>query len=287
MPRTEVVLMAGEITPDHARLLSYAQSTNSEEFEADGEARLLECAAVLSYAQFERAVRYWRHRNAEDEVEAEANQRWLDRRVHCSRSFEDMVVIDALLDRITGAIVQRELERLAQLEFEADLAEARERLGRDDVPLAELRRTPAQRRADALRVMAERSAAKPAGALEPRVLLHVLAGHESVVRMCELSTGEVVTPGEVLPLLDRADVERVIYEGPSKVIDIGVRRRLFTGATRTAVQLGDLSCQGPMCEVRFDRCEVDHEVPFSEGGLTEQANGRCLCRYHHRRHRPD
>ena len=138
-----------------------------------------------------------------------------------------------------------------------------------------------------LRAMAERSAAKPADALEPRVLLHVLAGHESVVRMCELSTGQVVTPGEVLPLLDRADVERVIYDGPSKVIDIGVRRRLFTGATRTAVQLSDLSCQGPMCEVRFDRCEVDHQVPFSEGGLTEQANGRCLCKYHHRRHRPD
>ena len=54
-------------------------------------------------------MRYWRHRNASDQVEEEANRRWLDRRVHCSRSFESMVVIDTLLDPITGAIVQREL----------------------------------------------------------------------------------------------------------------------------------------------------------------------------------
>lgn len=286
MPATEVAMSAGAITADHARLLSSAQRANPEAFAADGEARLLGCAAVLSFSQFEIAVRYWRHRNAPDDVEDEANNRWLDRRLHCSRSFEGMVVIDALLDPITGAIVQRELERLTQLELEADLAEARERLGRD-VPLAELRRTPAQRRADALRVMAERSAAKPADALEPRVLLHVLAGNESVARMCELSTGEVVTPGEVLPILDRADVERAIFDGPSKVIDLGIRRRLFTGATRTAVQLRDRTCQGFACDVPFDRCEVDHKRPYSEGGLTVQDNGRCLCKYHHRRRRPD
>ena len=77
-----------------------------------------------------------------------------------------------------------------------------------------------------------------------------------------------------------------IFDGPSKVIDLGVRRRLFTGATRTAVQLRDRVCRGPMCEVPFERCEVDHTVPFSEGGLTEQANGRCLCKHHHRRARP-
>ena len=60
------------------------------------------------------------------------------------------------LDPIGGAIVANELERLENELFEADCAEAKERLGRD--PHADdLARTPAQRRADAAVEMAARS----------------------------------------------------------------------------------------------------------------------------------
>ena len=278
-------MLAGDLTTEHVRLLARAQETAPDAFADDGEARLIGLAGVLRFSQFETAVRYWCHRAAPDDAEGEATRRWLDRRVHCSRSFEGMGVIDAMLDPITTEIVFRELERLERELFDADLAEARERLGAA-ASLQDLSRTPAQRRADALRIMAERSAAKPAGALEPRVLLQVLAGARSVERMCELSGGTVVTPGEVLPLLDRADVERVIFDGPSKVIDLGVRRRLFTGATRTAVQLRDRQCVHPSCDIPAERCDVDHIHPYNAGGLTEQDNGRCLCKYHHRRARP-
>ncbi len=64
------------------------------------------------------------------------------------------------------------------------------------------------------------------------MLLHVLAGARTLERMCELSNGQVLTPGQVLPLLEHADVERVVFDGPSKVIDIGVRQRLFRGGRR-------------------------------------------------------
>lgn len=286
MPRVETALLAGDVTTDHARLLAYAQATAPDAFAADGEARLLAAAAVLSFRQFETAVRYWRHLHAPDAVEDEARHRRQGRRLHCSRSFDAMVVLDAMLDPIGGAIVVRELERLERELFDEDLAEARERLGRAEVAVTDLWRTPAQRRADALQRMAERSAAKPAGAVEPRILLNVLAGHESVDRMCELSNGDVVTPGEVLPLLDRADVERAIFDGASKVIDLGVRRRLFTGATREAVKFRDRHCVGNGCEIPAERCEVDHIVRYADGGLTIQSNGRCLCKYHHRRARP-
>ena len=125
--------------------------------------------------------------------------------------------------------------------------------------------------------MAERSAAKPADAVEPRVLLHVVAGTESVERMCELSNGSVVTPGQIVPLLRWADVARVIFDGPSRVLDVGVRQRVFGGATRVAVERRDQRCQHPSCDVPAERCEIDHVVPFDEGGLTVQANGRCYC----------
>lgn len=284
MPVTEAALLAGQITIDHVRLLAAAQKANPDDF-ADDETRLVGLAGELLFRRFEVGIRYWIHAHDPDGAEADATSRYESRRVDCSTTFENMVVIDALLDPVTGAIVARELARLEQELFDADWAEARSRLGDAALP-GDLRRTPKQRRADALRTMAERSAAKPAGATEARVLVNVLAGHESVERMCELSNGTVVTPGEVLPVLDRADLERVIFDGPSKVIDIGVRRRCYTGATRTAVLVRDRTCQHPSCDIPAEDCEIDHIVPHEHGGPTTQANGWCLCQHHHRwRHR--
>ena len=62
------------------------------------------------------------------------------------------------LDPIAGAIVAGELERPATRLHEADVAEARARLGHDPGRL-ELARTPPQRRGDALVEMARRSGA--------------------------------------------------------------------------------------------------------------------------------
>jgi hypothetical protein len=244
---------------------------------------LIDAAARLLFSGFERVVRYWIHAHAPNDAEADAAAIHDQRKVDASRSIDGIIFVDALLDPITGEIFLRELERLEQVEFEADWAEARERLG-DAATAADLRRTPKQRRADALRVMAERSAAKAADATEPRVLLHVVAGDESVERMCELSNGTVVTPGQVLPLLRWADAARVIFDGPSRVLDVGVRQRLFTGATRTAVERRDQFCQHPGCDVPAERCEIDHVVPYEEGGLTVQGNARCYCPFHHRWH---
>jgi hypothetical protein len=284
LPGTHAAFLAGDLTIEHVRLLARAQTANPEAFAAD-EAKLVRLAGEMLFRRYEVGIRYWIDANSPDDTEAAAKKRYDDRRLDHSRILDGCVVIDALLDPVTGAIVCRELERLEQELFDADWAEARQRLG-DAATIADLRRHPKQRRADALRVMAERSAAKPAAATEARVLVHVLAGHDSVTRMCELSDGTVVTPGEVLPHLDRADVERAIFDGPSKVIDIGVRRRLFTGATRTTIQLRDRTCTHPSCDWPAEDCEIDHITPYEHGGETTQANGRCLCAYHHRwRHR--
>ena len=277
-------MLAGRISLDHVRVLCHAKETAPEAY-GDSEERLLGVASTQRFDRFETVLQYWRYYNAPEDEEAKAAQRHSDRRVHCSRTLDGMVVLDALLDPITGEVVARELERLEQELFEADWSAARERLG-DSATQADLGRTPSQRRADALRLMAERSAAKPPGATEPRVLLQILAGDESVRRICELSNGHVVTPGELLPVMRWVDVERVIFEGPSKVIDIGVRQRLFRGATRTAVQARDRECVHPSCDVPAERCEIDHIIRYEHGGTTVQTNGRCQCKYHHRQTPP-
>jgi 5-methylcytosine-specific restriction endonuclease McrA len=71
-----------------------------------------------------------------------------------------------------------------------------------------------------------------------------------------------------------------VFDGPSKVIDAGVRRRLFTGATRTAVLIRDRGCTHPSCDTPMDRCQVDHVHPYADGGLTTQDNGEGKCGFH-------
>ncbi len=284
LPATEAAFLAGQLTADHVTLLASCHAANADDFAVE-EAQLVEHATSMPFRHFERVIRYWLNLHDPDGTERDAAAKHAARRADCSRTIDDMVVLDALLDPVNGSVVMRELRRLEQQLFEADWAEARSRLG-DKATALDLQRTARQRRADALRLMAERSAHTEPGK-EPRVLLHVLAGAKSVERMCELSDGTILTPGQVLPLLRWADVARVIFDGPSRVIDIGIRQRLFTGATRTAVELRDLECQHPSCHVRFEDCEIDHIVPYEHGGLTTQDNGEPRCPYHHRhRHRP-
>ncbi|MGH9165560.1 MAG: HNH endonuclease signature motif containing protein, partial [Acidimicrobiales bacterium] len=85
---------------------------------------------------------------------------------------------------------------------------------------------------------------------------------------------------------DTAWVERVVFDGPSRVIDVGETRRLFTGATRRAVLVRDRECFHELCDENAEHCQVDHIQPWSTGGPTTTANGRASCAHHNReRHR--
>ena len=118
----------------------------------------------------------------------------------------------------------------------------------------------------------------------PEPLFSVLAGYETLAgRICELADGTVISPGSVLRLLDAAWVERVVFDGPDRVMNVGVRRRLFSGATRRAVEVRDRQCFEELCDVAAARCQIDHIHPWAEGGLTTEDNGRLACGYHNRR----
>ncbi len=101
-------------------------------------------------------------------------------------------------------------------------------------------------------------------------------------RICELANGTVVSPGSLVPWLDEAWVERVVFEGRSRVIDVGISRRLFSGATRRAVEVRDRECFHPLCELPAEQCEIDHVQPWAAGGPTVAANGRAACGFHNR-----
>jgi hypothetical protein len=283
MPETEAAWAAGEIGAAHAAPLAAARArVGGEAFDA-GEASLVEAARTLRHDQFLRALAYWCHAADPDGAEDDAEAQRAARRLHLSQSFGGTWFLDGRLDPISGEVVAGALGRIEEELFRSDWAEARGRVG-EGASVEDLRRTPAQRRADALVELARRAGAVPPGARLPEPLLTVLVGYETLAgRICELARGMVVTPGSLLPWLEEAGVERVVFDSPSRVIDVGVRRRLFDGATRRAVEVRDRECFHPYCTVPAPDCEVDHVQPWAQGGPTTQANGRLACAFHNRR----
>jgi len=247
---------------------------------------LVEQAARLRPRQFAHALAYWRQRADPDGVEDGARAEHGARRLHLSQSLAGGWLLDGAFDPIAGAVLQRTLNDIEDELFAADWAEARARVG-EGVGAADLARRPAQRRADAAVEMARRAGAMPPGARLPEPLVTVLVGYETFAgRICELADGTVVSPGSLLRWRDEAWVERVVFDGPDRVKNLGVRRRLFTGATRRAVEVRDRECFHEFCDIPAQDCQIDHVQPYSAGGLTVEGNGRVACGYHNRqRHR--
>ena len=76
----------------------------------------------------------------------------------------------------------------------------------------------------------------------------------------------MIAPGLVLPWLGDAELETILFDGPSTVISVS-KKRTFTGALRRAIQVRDRRCQHPAgCDQPADGCDVDHIVPHRDGG---------------------
>ena len=286
MAHVEAAWLAGAIDADHVAALAAARTPVSTDcFERD-EPMLVDQAARLSHRHFSRALAYWCQRADPDGTEHDASAQLDARRLHLSQSLGGGWVLDGSFDPIGGAVLDGALRRIEDELFAHDWAQARARVG-EAVCAADLARNPAQRRADAAVEMARRAGAMAPGARLPEPLVTVLVGYETLAgRICELADGTVVSPGSVLRWLDRAWVERVVFDGPDRVKHLGVRRRLFTGAVRRAVEVRDRECFHEFCDRRAEDCEIDHVQPYSAGGPTVEDNGRVACGYHNRlRHR--
>jgi hypothetical protein len=281
MAVVEAAWLAGDVGQAQVALLASARSSQTAECFARDEAMLVEQAKTLGYRSLVRALAYWSQLADPEGAERSAQRQHADRRLHLSKTFGGAWVLNGLFDPLNGQIIADAVGRIEQELFEADWAEARGRVG-EAVGAGDLARTPAQRRADAVVVMAQRALAAPAGARLPEPLFSVLVDYETFARTCELAEGSVVTPGSLVRWLDRAWVERVVFDGPDRIKNVGVRRRLFSGATRRAVELRDRQCFHDFCEVPAEHCEIDHVKPWSEGGLTVEDNGRPACGFHNR-----
>jgi hypothetical protein len=272
----------GEVSGAYLDTLIRARNPRTEEaMDRDEEKLTKEGCQPGRHEEFVKLVGYWEQENDPDGTEEAAERQRAKRDAYLVPSLDGMYFGQMNLDPISGAILANELKRLYDQLFEADWQEAKERLGFEPTTL-DLKRTLGQRRVDAWVEMANRSRTAPADGKPPQPLFSVLVDLPTLSgRVCELAQGMVITPGTLVPWLDRALIERAVFEPPDRV-QVSAKARLFTGATRRGIELRDRECTHPYCDRPAADCEADHIQPFTEGGPTTQANGRLLCGFHNR-----
>ena len=281
LPRCAEAWREGRIGADQARAIASARRHRTEASMARDEEMLVAQASEMGFEDFYRALSYWKQLADPEGADAAEEDRKAARNVYLEASVTGMWLGQMTLDPISGSIVSGELHRLEHELFEADCAEAKERLGRTP-RIDELARDGGQRRADALVEMATRSSTAPADGIRPAPLFSVLVGYEALHgRICELENGTVVAPSSLQSWMDSAYFERAIFSLGTRV-DVSVRARLFTGGTRRAIELRDRICTHPYCYEPAETCEADHIEPYAAGGPTTQENGRLLCGFHNR-----
>jgi hypothetical protein len=121
------------------------------------------------------------------------------------------------------------------------------------------------------------------GADRPRILvgveLDVLKGTLGIATL--LNTGDRITAGQARRLACDAEILPVIMNGKSVPLDLGRKRRLFTGHLRGLLIRRDQGCAFPGCDRGPEECEAHHIVSWFLGGRTELSNGVLLCAFHH------
>lgn len=271
MPATAAALAAGAITVDHVDLLMQANATTRlrcRRFPVDEE-MLVGFCRESSFFEADRSVRYWINRVDAELDDDGPEPAYRDRECTTGRGIGNEVHLRAILDPVGGGEFLEALDRI-----ERDLYRDDKQSGNE--------RSDTQRRADALVEMARRAMATPADGRKPRPLITVVTGDESFRWLCELSDGAIVTPRSLLPYISTADVEAALFDGPLHGVGVS-SQRTFTGALRRIIEIRDRHCQHPCgCDVPMSKCDVDHIVPHSEGGITRQAGGRLQCESHNR-----
>jgi hypothetical protein len=268
MPEARRALEDGEVSLQVVRALAAAQRFDPEAF-AQGERVLVEAARQHPIGDLQRVLGHWRDRVLDERLRTDSLRE--GRRLHASRTFGGMVRIDGDLDPETGESLLAALEAVIDAEARSDLEEDR--------------RSPAQRRADALGEICRGwldNAPRPTVAGErPHLTVTVDVGDLVRGRSGQVGSS-TVGPEALRRLACDASVVRVVMAGPSEPLDVGRRTAVVPPAIRRALVVRDGSCRFPGCGRPHTWCDAHHVTHWADGGSTALSNLILLCRRHHR-----
>jgi hypothetical protein len=154
-------------------------------------------------------------------------------------------------------------------------------------------RTRNQRRADALGALAvgadrlscrcgQRDCAAAAPPAPSPVVVHVIANEATLDGTGHmpgsLIGSDALVPAELIAELARSAKLRPLTHPADLPPESG-----YTPSRSVAdfVRCRDLTCRFPGCDQPATRCDLDHTVPYADGGPTHASNLKALCRHHH------
>lgn len=153
-------------------------------------------------------------------------------------------------------------------------------------------RTAAQRRADALGALAsgaERLRCTcgtpecPSASVSPSpVVIHVVA-EASTLRGDDDKTGYLLGTASLIPAELLRDLAASARLRPLTQPDQCTGEPHYRPSRRLAdfIRARDLTCRAPGCYRPATDCDIDHTVPYGDGGATHASNLKALCRFHH------
>jgi hypothetical protein len=201
-----------------------------------------------------------------------------------------------------GAVIKKVLDHFTKKEFEADWSEAKARVG-ERVTQLDLARSHEQRRMDALHALCVTAAAATPGLQPPAPLVnlvmdtrtcdeiveHAVTGvrpppdlSDIASRRCHTEDGVRIPEADALAAMLQGHIRRLVVNDKGVTIDLGRRKRLFTGNARDAVMLRSVRCVWAGCNVPASHCEADHTTPWTQHGETNAESGGPLCDRHNR-----
>jgi hypothetical protein len=255
---------------------------------------LLVDALQLSFGEFEANVRRWQRCADAVGAEEQSERNRLQRHADIRRCDNGSWTVSASLDDLAGVEFCEIFGHYVQAEFDADWAEASERVGATATML-DLARTQSQRCGDALVAMAKAAAACPPWSKRPLPTVNILIDQASFEAhllgeqidpldyrdvVCRTQSGHQLHTADAVAVALVAHVRRVVYDTQGVVIDLGRRQRLFTGAARDAVMLLATVCAWTGCDAKAQWCQADHSISWKAHGPTVPRNGGPLCRRH-------
>jgi hypothetical protein len=277
MPGTRRALEDGDLPLSGARVLASAREADPDAF-ARSEAHLVDTTSPLTPGEARAVLERWRE-TVERDRGIDGEERLLARRrLHASVTLQGMVRVDGDPDPEGGETLLTALRAVQD-------AHARSKDGDD-------RRTPAQRRADALTEICRQwldLAERPTVAAErPHVTVTISAD----ALASSAGTGDLdhVGPTRVATarrLACDASVMRLVLSARSEPLDVGRRSHVVPPSMRRAVIVRDRTCRSPGCDCPHTWCDAHHVVHWADGGPTSVDNLVLMCRRHHRLiHRP-
>ncbi|MGW8282195.1 MAG: DUF222 domain-containing protein [Gemmatimonadota bacterium] len=285
LPETSAAMSRGELSFSAVRALTRVATPENE-------TDLLDLARGCTAAQLERIVRGFKLGSRQDEAEREQAR-------HESREFsvfpdeEGMYVVRGHLTPEIGALVMRAVESASDALFR-ERGPAGEPENGSSEPSE---RAAAQRRADAIGLVAERAMAVGLGASEAndarisgtraeryQVVLHVdsetLSAEGSGLGRSELEDGTRVSAETSRRLACDASVVPIRRGTDGSVLDLGRKTRTIPPSLRRALETRDRGCRFPGCGLRFT--DAHHLKHWADGGETTLDNLVLLCSHHHR-----